>query len=128
MRVLVLGGTGFLGRPITQRLVAAGVDVTVFHRGTTYDVDLPSGVHVVHGDRNTLGQCVETFRDLRPEVVVDLIAFTHQQAEALMNAFRGVARRVVVLSSGDVYRANDILFARVEGAVEPTPLTESSPV
>jgi nucleoside-diphosphate-sugar epimerase len=45
-----------------------------------------------------------------------------------MNAFRNIARRIVVLSSGDVYRANDILFARVEGAVEPTPLRESSPV
>jgi hypothetical protein len=35
---------------------------------------------------------------------------------------------VIVLSSGDVYRANDILFRRVEGEVEPTPLTESSPL
>ena len=33
-----------------------------------------------------------------------------------------------LLSSGDVYRANDILFRRVEGAIEPTPLTESSPL
>src|SRR5262245_41230925 len=106
MRVLVLGGTGFLGRPITQRLVAAGADVSVFHRGTTHDVELGRAVRVLHGDRNTLGQYIEAFRDLRPEVVVDLIAFTHHQAEALMNVFRGVARRVVVLSSGDVYRAN----------------------
>jgi nucleoside-diphosphate-sugar epimerase len=45
-----------------------------------------------------------------------------------MNTFRGIATRVVVLSSGDVYQANDILFGRVEGPVQPTPLKETSPL
>jgi len=128
MRVLVLGGTGFLGRPITRRLLAAGADVTVFHRHATRDVDLPRAVHVVHGDRNALDRSVALFREIRPDVVVDTIAFTHHQAEALVDAFRDVARRLVVLSSGDVYRANDILFGRIEGNIELTPLTESSPL
>lgn len=71
---------------------------------------------------------MDEFRRLRPEVVVDVLAFTEKQALSLMDAFRGVARRVVVLSSGDVYRANDILFRRVEGLIEPAPLRESSPL
>jgi nucleoside-diphosphate-sugar epimerase len=128
VRVLILGGTGFLGRPITHRLFAAGVDVTVFHRGPDQDTDLPRAVNVIHGDRNALSQSVEAFRRLRPDVVVDTIAFTQQQADLLMSTFRGVAKRLVVLSSGDVYRANDILFGRVEGPVERTPLTEASPL
>jgi nucleoside-diphosphate-sugar epimerase len=139
MRALILGGTGFLGRPIARLLVAAGADVTVFHRpppgcarpqaaGPGQDADLPTGVRVVHGDRNALERSAEEFRRIAPEVVVDTIAFTERQAEALMNTFRDIARRVVILSSGDVYRANDILFARVAGSVEPTPLTESSPL
>jgi nucleoside-diphosphate-sugar epimerase len=128
MRVLILGGNGFLGRPIARRLLAFGADVTVFHRGTEKAVDSPHGIRTIHGDRNRLHESIEDLRRLRPDVVVDVIAFTQQQAESLMHAFRGIAKRVIVLSSGDVYRANDILFRRVDGAVEPTPLTESSPL
>ena len=58
--------------------------------------------------------------------MVDCIAFTQQQAESFVHVFRGVSKRAVVLSSGDVYRANDILFGHVTGPIEPTPLGESS--
>jgi nucleoside-diphosphate-sugar epimerase len=128
MRVLILGGNGFLGRPIARRLLDVGADVTVFHRGTEKAVDLPHGIHSIHGDRNELDRSVEDFRRLHPDVVIDALAFTQTQAESLMDAFRGIAQRAIVLSSGDVYRANDILFRRFEGSVEPTPLTESSPL
>jgi nucleoside-diphosphate-sugar epimerase len=128
MRVLILGGNGFVGRPIAQRLLAFGADVTVFHRGPERADDSPVGARILHGDRNQLDQSLVDFKRLRPDVVVDALAFTKAQAELLMNAFRGIANRVVVLSSGDVYRANDILFRRVEGPIESTPLTESSPL
>ena len=127
MRVLILGGTGFLGPQITGRLLAFSHEVTVFHRGAT-DANVHKGVDVIHGDRNRLDQSFEDLRRLRPDVIVDVIAFTQAQAESLVAAFRGYAGRLVVLSSGDVYRANDILFRRVEGDVDPTPLVESSPL
>ena len=127
MRVLILGGTGFLGSPIAHRLLACGHEVTIFHRGTS-GVNVPKGVGIVHGDRNQLDQSADDLRRLRPDVVVDCIAFTQQQAESFVDVFRGVSKRVVVLSSGDVYRANDILFGRVTGACERTPLSESSPL
>jgi nucleoside-diphosphate-sugar epimerase len=125
LRVLILGGTGFLGLPIAHRLLASGHEVTIFHRGTSA-VNLPNGAGILHGDRNQLDQSADDFRRLRPDVVVDCIAFTQQQAESLVRVFREVSKRLVVLSSGDVYRANDILFGRVTGAIEPTPLGESS--
>ena len=126
MRVLVLGGTGFLGRAITRRLLAAGADVTIFHRATAQDPDASRGAHVLRGDRNALERSVDEFRRIGPDVVVDTIAFSERQAEALVETFRHITRRTVVLSSGDVYRANDILFGRVQGSLEPTPLKESS--
>src|SRR5258708_36931831 len=111
MRVLILGGTGFLGPPIAARLLALGHEVTVFHRGTP-DANVQKGTGVIHGDRNRLEESLDDLRRLRPDVVVDLLAFTQAQAESLMAAFRGYAGRLVVLSSGDVYLANDILFRR----------------
>lgn len=127
MRVLILGGTGFLGPHISERLLAFGHEVTIFHRRGS-DSNQPKGVGVIHGDRNRLDQSVHDFRRLRPDVAVDVIAFTQQQAESLVAAVRGIANRLIVLSSGDVYRANDILYRRVDGPIEPTPLFESSPL
>jgi nucleoside-diphosphate-sugar epimerase len=127
VRVLILGGTGFLGLPIARRLLGSGHEVTIFHRGTGA-MDLPKGVGTVLGDRNQLDRSADDFRRLRPDVVIDCIAFTQWQAESFVHVFREVTRRVVVLSSGDVYRANDIVFGRVSGALEPTPLAESSPL
>lgn len=125
MRVLILGGTGFIGAHVTPRLLALGHQVTVLHRGTS-PLEPPKGTEVLCGDRNRLGDSMDAFRRIRPEVVIDAIAFTQLQAESLVEVFRGIAKRLLVLSRGDVYRANDILFARVPGAVETTPLTEST--
>ena len=43
-----------------------------------------------------------------------------------MHTFRGIARRVVVLSSGDVYLANDVLYRKIADPVQPTPLSETA--
>ena len=40
MKVVVIGGTNFLGPPLVRRLVAQGHEVAVFHRGRT-EADLP---------------------------------------------------------------------------------------
>src|SRR5579862_1518154 len=100
MRILVIGGTGFVGVPLVRELARLGHSVIVFHRGHT-PADLPAG-HVEHllGSRQDLAA-------LRPRVdlVIDLILSSGAQAEALMQIFRGVATRVVAASSIDVYRA-----------------------
>jgi len=51
MKLLVIGGTQFVGRAVIEDAVARGHEVTVFHRGTTEPADLPPVTHV-HGDRN----------------------------------------------------------------------------
>jgi nucleoside-diphosphate-sugar epimerase len=43
MRILVVGGTGFIGLRVVQHLHNLGHDVTVFHRGRTAS-SLPEGV------------------------------------------------------------------------------------
>lgn len=36
MRILLVGGTRFLGPPVIRLLLAAGHEVAVFHRGQSY--------------------------------------------------------------------------------------------
>lgn len=123
MRILVLGGTGFVGQAVVSQLRDAGHSIMVFHRGT---VPVPPGVWPITGDRHDLDACRHRLRCTWPDVVIDLIAASGRQAAALMRVFRGVAGRLVVASSIDVYRACAVLHGLDDGPMEPTPLTESS--
>lgn len=126
-RFLVLGGTGFIGRHVVARLFEAGRDVVVFHRGHT-TADLPERVGRVLGDRRSIAGHAVELRALAPRVVIDMIAYTEEEARACVDAFRGVAERLVVASSQDVYRAFDRFRGRSEGPPEPVPYDEEAPL
>jgi nucleoside-diphosphate-sugar epimerase len=126
-RILVIGGTRFIGPGVVGRLVAGGREVTVFHRGHT-SAALPGGVGEILGDRNDLASFRERFRALSPDVVIDMVAATERQAQGLVETFTDVARRVVVVSSIDVYRAYDGLRRRYAGPPDPVPLGEDAPL
>jgi nucleoside-diphosphate-sugar epimerase len=125
MRVLVVGGTGFLGRFVVRDLLADQHEVAVFHRGQT-DERLSGEVESIRGDRRDFAAFAPLLRDFAPEVVIDLILSSGYQAEQLMSVFRGVSKRVIVISSMDVYRAAGILHGTESGTLEPIPLTEGS--
>src|SRR5207245_5937418 len=68
------------------------------------------------------------FSRFAPEVIVDLILSSGEQARELMRTARDVATRVVAISSMDVYRAWGVLHGVEPGPLEPLPLTEDSPL
>lgn len=127
MRVLVIGGTGFIGPPVVTGLVTLGHQVTVFHRGRSEAI-LPSEVHHIHGDRQQLAGFTGIFARLAPDVVLDMFPYSEEDAQALISSFTGTARRAVVISSMDVYRAYDRLHGREFAPVDAIPLTESAPL
>jgi nucleoside-diphosphate-sugar epimerase len=118
MRVLIVGGTGFIGPYVVRRLAAMGHEVAVFHRGTS-GMALP--VEHIIGDWRDLPR-------LRPRagIVINLILSSAAQAREFMDTFRGVARRVIAASSIDVYRACGVLHGSEDGPLQATPLTEDS--
>jgi nucleoside-diphosphate-sugar epimerase len=127
MRILVLGGTRFIGPRVVERLVALGHEVAVFHRGQTTS-PTPAVVRHVQGDRCRLAEHAAEFHRLAPDVVVDMIAFTERDARSLVSTFRGLAGRAVVLSSGDTYRAYGVFTGLEQGPLESTPLKEDAPL
>lgn len=138
MRVLLIGGTGFIGPHITRYLLEAGHEVAVFHRGVT-EVNMPDGVTHLHagtreGEQAIVGWLerlptfVDDIRAFAPDVVLHMLAMRQTDAAVAQAALRGIARRLVVISSQDVYRAYGRLIGTEPGEPDPIPLTEDSPL
>jgi nucleoside-diphosphate-sugar epimerase len=125
VRVLILGGTGFVGPFIVQQLVEARHDVTLFHRGGNEPRHAEAALHV-HGEFARLGDYVPELARRRPEVVVDVSPGIGKSGHGMLH-FTGIAARGVVLTSMDVYRAMSILWSGESAApIQPMPVTEDS--
>lgn len=125
MRILIIGGTNFMGPLVVQSLHSRGHDVTVFHRGKT-TTTLPEGVQEIPGDRRNYP--LEKLQSTNPDVVLDMIPVIEQDGRDVMRAFKGIARRVVTISSQDVYRAFGRVNLKESGPVDLSPITEDSPL
>ncbi len=124
MRVIVFGGTRFIGRAIVEELAAAGHELLVVHRGNLEPDDMPKVQHL-HVERAELVAHRKELAAFKPDAAVDCRALTRADAETVLAALPSDLQ-LVVISSIDVYRA----FGAVnEGReTDPVPLDETSPV
>ncbi|MFG1918128.1 NAD-dependent epimerase/dehydratase family protein [Micromonospora sp. NPDC048898] len=101
MRLLILGGTWYLGRAIGELALDTGWSVTTFNRGASAP-DL-AGVEAVRGDRER----VEDLRRLAGhgpwDAVIDTIGFVPKQVLNAATALESVVGHYVFLSSVNVY-------------------------
>lgn len=102
MKVLIIGGTGFISGQIAEKAAAAGHDVVVFNRGLRN----PSAPYdVINGDAKNLAAFKKDLLDAKPDVVVHCIAYNEKHAQALVDVFDGTKAHVIALSSADCYEA-----------------------
>lgn len=127
MRILIIGGTGFIGTHVLRYLLDEGHEVIVFHRGQT-ETTSPPVIQQIFGDRRALPEFAATFRQFSPQVTLDVIPYSEQDALTLMQTLRGITERVVALSSQDVYRAYGLFTRLEEGLPEAAPYDEDAPL
>jgi nucleoside-diphosphate-sugar epimerase len=106
MRILVIGGTQFIGHATARRLAARGDDVTVLHRGRQHD--LGPRVQNIQADRSDLPALARVLADERFDVVYDF-AYDWQngtpasQVEAAARGCQPGLHRYVFMSSVAAY-------------------------
>ena len=115
LRILILGGTGFIGPYQVRYALSRGHKVTTFNRGKTHPGELPGEVEQLIGDRN--GQ-LDALRDRQWDVVIDnpttLPAWVRDAAQIL----KGNVDRYVFISTISVYADTST------GADETAPLAK----
>ncbi|HEV2841271.1 MAG TPA: NAD-dependent epimerase/dehydratase family protein [Chthoniobacterales bacterium] len=127
MRVLIIGGTGFIGRWIVRALVEQAHEVQVFHRGRTIAALPPSVAHI-QGERAELPRFAPLFRAWTPDVVLDTFAYDRNDLALVARATEEITCRFVLLSSMDVYRAYGIYCRLEEGAPDTRMFDEKAPL
>jgi nucleoside-diphosphate-sugar epimerase len=123
LRVVVLGGTRFIGRAIVEQLAASGHDLLIVHRGHLEPKDMPEVRHL-HSDRPGLAAHREELASFKPDAGIDCRALTRTDAEQALDALPKDMRWIVI-SSLDVYRAFGAVLEDKES--DPVPLDEESP-
>lgn len=102
MKVLVLGGTQFLGRHLVETLVAAGHRVSILNRGYTPDA-LPAEVERLRGDRDTGVGGLAALAGRAWDACVDVSGYTPRQVRVSAEALRERVARYVFVSAVSVY-------------------------
>lgn len=102
MKVLFIGGTGFISTSVSRLALAKGLDLYLLNRGLQKP-DL-SGAQNLTADIHQPEQVRAALRDLKFDVVVDWIAYTPEDIERDLAIFRGRTRQFIFISSASAYQ------------------------
>jgi 2'-hydroxyisoflavone reductase len=118
MRLLVVGGTSFVGRHMTEAALAAGHQVTLANRGRTGQGLFPDAEHL-RIDRDLAAADLEALYGRSFDATLDVCAYWPGQVHALAEALDGRGGHHLQVSSVSAY-AEDV----PPGSDESAPLAE----
>lgn len=108
MRILVVGGTGFISTRLVGKLLETGHEVTVFNRGLSSN-RLPESDRLafVAGDRAKESDLVKTVAGHTFDAVFDMVAYLPAESELAVRVFRGKVGRFIHCSTVSVYMVSN---------------------
>ena len=100
VKILIMGGTRFVGLACVEELAKFGHDVTIFNRGVTEaPVALPRNIRRLYGDRNDHAALRATLKDEKFDAVVDCSAYLMADVELMVEIFKGRIGHYIFMSS-----------------------------
>jgi len=118
VRILIVGGTRFVGRHIVETALVAGHEVTLLHRGRTGGDLFPDATHLLADRNGDLG----VLAGGRWDATVDVSAYRPVQVSTLAAALGGNGGHYVFISSVSVYEP-----PAAPGYAEDSPVRELPP-
>nr|WP_254896187.1 NAD-dependent epimerase/dehydratase family protein [Synechococcus sp. HK05] len=112
VKILVMGGTRFVGKPLVAQLLSEGHELTLFTRGKN---PVPAGVEHLCGDRST-AEGLAALQGRSFDVIVDSSGRTLDDSRAVIECTGAPSHRFLYVSSAGVYADSELW-----------PLTEDSP-
>ena len=112
VKILVMGGTRFVGKPLVAQLLSEGHELTLFTRGKN---PVPAGVEHLCGDRST-PEGLAALQGRSFDVIVDSSGRTLDDSRAVIERTGAPSHRFLYVSSAGVYADSELW-----------PLTEDSP-
>jgi 2'-hydroxyisoflavone reductase len=100
MKLLILGGTRFLGRHVVATAHARGHEVTLFNRGNYLTAD-PRAVEVIKGDRHTE---LHKLQGRRWDAVIDTSGHLPRAVRAAAEVLADEVERYVFVSTQNAYK------------------------
>ena len=102
MKVLFLGGTGFISAAVSRQAIAKGLDLYLLNRGMRRAA-LP-GSHSLTADVRQPAEVCAALHGLEFDVVVNWIAFTPDDIERDLALFKGRVKQYIFISSAAAYQ------------------------
>jgi len=102
MKILVMGGTRFVGKSLVGKLLNQNHDIDIFTRGNKAN---PEKTNLIKGDRNKLESIVK-LRNKKYDVVYDISGRELEQTKLLIGNLDNSFQRYIYVSSAGVYKDN----------------------
>jgi 2'-hydroxyisoflavone reductase len=99
LRILILGGTGFIGPHMVRRAISGGHKVTLFNRGKS-NAELFPDIETLIGDRD--GK-IDALRDRKWDAVIDNSGYVPRHVRDSAQLLAPNVGRYVFISTGSVY-------------------------
>lgn len=117
MRILIMGGTRFIGVYLTKVLLEQGHEVVLFNRGKK---PTPvEGIKQIHGDRTDATQLKEKLSQETFDAIFDNNGRELSDTQPLVEIFKDRVQHFVYVSSAGVYLKSDQMPHREGDAVDP---------
>ena len=102
MKVLFIGGTGFISTAVSRMAIERGMELYLLNRGIR-STEIP-GAHQLTGDIHNLESMRNALKNLKFDVVVDWIAYSPEDIERDIALFRGHTKQFIFISSASAYQ------------------------
>jgi len=101
-KILIIGGTRFIGPALIKYLQKDNVQITIFNRGNNYNKILPKNIIRIIGDRRNV-KTMRILKEIKYDLIYDLCCFNKIDAINLLTNIQPTAN-IVFLSTAAAYK------------------------